>query len=119
MKKTLAWILGILAVLFLFAFFFGGWWHAGCCGWGSYYGGWGMRGPGMMWGYAPFGWFGMLFMALIPLGFLALIVLGVVWVVRTLSGGASTPAPAHTCPNCGKTVQADWKNCPYCGTALQ
>jgi ribosomal protein L24E len=28
-------------------------------------------------------------------------------------------APARTCPNCHKPAQADWRNCPYCGTALE
>jgi hypothetical protein len=125
MKKTLFWILGILAVLFVLGFAFGGWaWGGGCCGWGGYYGGWGMHGPGMMWSFAPFGWLGMLFMALIPLGFLALVVLGIVWLVGAVSGRASagqTPvAPGvQTCPNCGKPVQADWQNCPYCGVGLK
>jgi hypothetical protein len=123
MKKTLFWILGVLAVLFVLGFAFGGWgwWHGGCCSWGGYgrYGGWGI-GPGMMGGgFAPFGWIGMLFMALIPLGFLALTVLGIVWLVRAVSGNLPAPGASRTCPNCGKAVQADWQNCPYCGAALK
>ncbi len=91
-------------------------------GWGyGYrgYGGWGMMGPGMMggWGFSPFGWIGMAFMWLIPVGFLVLTVLGIVWVVKSI-GGAIPPAHAVTCPNCGRGAQADWRNCPYCGTAL-
>nr|MBI2905371.1 hypothetical protein [Chloroflexota bacterium] len=50
-------------------------------------GGWGMMGPGMTlapcalggvggWGFAPFGWIGMIFMWLIPIGFIVLTVLG-------------------------------------------
>ncbi|NUQ86249.1 MAG: zinc ribbon domain-containing protein [Anaerolineales bacterium] len=87
---------------------------------GGGYGGWGMMGPGMMrgWGFAPIGWIGMFFMWLIPAGFLVLTVLGIVWLVRTLGGGSNPPAPAKTCLSCGRSVQADWKNCPYCGTAL-
>jgi zinc-ribbon domain len=27
-------------------------------------------------------------------------------------------APTHTCANCGKPTQADWKTCPYCGNPL-
>ena len=88
---------------------------------GSRYGGWGMMGgPGMMgsWGYSPFGWIGMFFMWLIPLGFLVLSVLGVAWLVKNV--GNSTPsASQNPCPNCGKGVQVDWQNCPYCGTALK
>ncbi len=85
---------------------------------GGRYGGWGMMGPGMMggWGFSPFGWFGMLFMWLIPVGFLVLTVLGIVWVVRAIGGG--TNSPSHPCPSCGRNVQADWRNCPYCGTVL-
>ena len=37
------------------------------------------------WGMSPFGMFGMLFMWLIPLGVLALIVVGIFWLVRTLT----------------------------------
>jgi zinc ribbon protein len=87
-------------------------------GWG--YGGWGMMGPGMMgrWGFSPFGWIGMIFMGLIPIGFLVLTVVGIVWLVRTLGSGNTPPAPTKTCPSCGRGVQADWRNCPYCGTAL-
>ena len=84
-------------------------------GWG--YGGWGMMGPGMMgrWGFAPFG---MFFMWLIPLGFIVLTVLGIAWLVRSLGNGNNPVAQARSCPSCGRGVQADWKNCPYCGTSL-
>ena len=103
-------ILIVLVVLFLFG---GGM----LGGWG--YHGWGMMGPGMMggWGFAPFGWIGMMFMWLIPAGFIVLAVLGLVWLVRSL-GGATPTAPGHPCPNCGRSEQADWKNCPHCGTSL-
>jgi len=86
----------------------------------SLLGGWGMMGPGMMggWGFAPFGWIGMIFMWLIPLGFLVLTVLGIVWLVRTLGSGNNPPTPGQTCPSCGRGVQADWRNCPHCGTTL-
>jgi len=86
--------------------------------WG--YGGWGMMGPGMMggWGFAPFGWIGMIFMWLIPVGFLVLTVLGIAWLVRNLGGGNTSPFPAKTCPSCGRGVQADWRNCPHCGATL-
>ena len=63
------------------------------------------------WGRMPFGGFlGGLF----TLGLLAFLVLGIIWLVR----GLKTPKPAvgtHACANCGKPVQADWRNCPYCG----
>lgn len=87
-------------------------------GWG--YGAWGMMGPGMMggWGFSPFAWIGMIFMWLIPIGFLVLTVMGIVWLVRTLGSGNNPPVPTKTCPSCGRGVQADWHNCPYCGTTL-
>jgi len=103
-------------------------------GWGP---GWGMMGPGMPalspvegmggwgrgwggWGLGPFGWLGMIFMWLFPLGLLALLILGVVWLIKAVAQpGSQTPAaPGRTCPNCGRPAQADWKNCPYCGTTL-
>lgn len=90
-------------------------------GWG--YGGWGMMGPGMMgnWGYGSFGWIGMIFMWLIPISFLILSVLGITWLVRALmgSGGWDGNTPAiQFCPNCRKSVQIDWQNCPYCGAVI-
>src|SRR6266508_374035 len=84
-------------------------------GWG--YDEWGMMGPGMMgrWGFAPFG-IGMFFMWLIPLGFVVLTELSIVWLVKAVSGDIHA-APAQNCPSCGRGVQADWKNCPYCGVS--
>lgn len=117
MKKT-NWLLITLGVILaLIALFWLGAWMGGG------YGGYGMMGPGMMgWGFSPFGWFGMglgmLFMWLIPLGVIALIVYAVVALTR--NAGANTPAASFApCPNCGKGVQADWQNCPYCGTKLK
>lgn len=88
---------------------------------GRGYGGWGMMGPGMMggWGFGPFGWIGMIFMWLIPVGFIVLTVAGVAWLLRAIGGGAANPpAPARSCPSCGRGAQADWRNCPYCGASL-
>src|SRR3990172_1354592 len=82
--------------------------RSGYGGWG--YGGWGMMGPGMMGG--------MFFMWLIPVGFLVLTVLGIAWLVKAFGGGNSTVSSTQTCPLCRRGVQTDWKNCPYCGTAL-
>jgi hypothetical protein len=101
-------------------------------GWGGSWGpwnGWGsgqMMGPGMMggWGYSPFGWLGMLFMWLFPLGLLTLLVLGIVWLFRQVSSPAgpaadSPQAPAgRPCPDCGRPTQTDWRVCPFCGQAL-
>ncbi len=85
---------------------------------GGYRGMMGLGRAGMM-AYGPLAWVGIL-MILFRLGTLVLIVLGVVWLVSTLSRPA-TLAPivaTRPCPNCGRPVQADWRNCPYCGTAL-
>ena len=96
-------------------------------GWGGH--GMYMRGPGMM-GFGRMGLFGGLIRGLFSLGFLALIVLGVVWLVRRLRKPAApvaavtTAAPVapvaetHACPKCGQPVQTDWQHCPYCGKRL-
>jgi hypothetical protein len=86
----------------------------------------GMMGPGMMggWGFGPFAWLGMIFMWIVPVGFLTLLILGVVWLFRQVSGSSGPVAappqapPGKTCPNCGRPAQADWQLCPYCGQAL-
>ncbi len=76
----------------------------------------------MGWGFSPPGWlimgFAMLFMWLIPVGLIALVIYGIVALVRG-TGHSSTPLTQRTCPNCGKSTQADWLTCPYCGTALK
>lgn len=78
------------------------------------YGGWGYRGWGMM---GPWMMSGMFFMWLIPVGILVLTVLGIAWLVQNIGRNNPTNAP-HACPSYGRGVQTDWKNCPYCGTAL-
>ena len=117
MKKVNWWIVGtsaILAALFLFGggMMTGGWGNRGYGMMGGY------GGPGMMgnWGYSPFGWVGMIFMWLIPVGVIALVVYGVVALTR--NAGNNAPVSSTPCPNCGKGVQVYWKNCPHCGTAL-
>jgi hypothetical protein len=90
--------------------------------------GWHMRGPDMMdYRIAPFGGF---FGGLLMLGFLVLIVLGIIWLVGRLRSSkpietstsvpaiVSEPIPAaalNTCKKCGKPLQVDWSVCPYCG----
>lgn len=86
-------------------------------GWG--YRDYGMMGPGMMgWGYSPLGWIGMAFMWVIPVGFIVLTVLGITWLVQNV-GNSRLPLSQSPCPACGKSAQADWQNCPYCGAALK
>ncbi len=80
--------------------------------WG--YGGWGMMGPWMM---SPWMMGGMFLVWLIPIGLLILIGLGIAWLVQSLGQG-NPPAQTSTCPSCGRAVRSDWKNCPYCGSAL-
>ncbi len=83
--------------------------------------GWGMMGPWMMgggWGFAPFGWIAMLVMWLIPVGFVVLIVLGLIWLVRS-GYGTPNPGSGQVCPDCVKPIQANWANCPYCGRPLK
>jgi uncharacterized membrane protein len=114
MKKVNWLVVGITGFILLL-FLFGGGMMMG--GWG--YRGWGMMGPGMMgWGYSPFGWIGMLFMWLIPVGFIVLTVFGIVWLVRNI-GSPTSSSIRNNCPNCGKDIQVDWQNCPYCGTVLK
>jgi len=101
-------------------------------GWGGMMGGWGgMMGPRMMGGWGgpqgvigPMGWLFPLFGLLFPLAFLALLVLGGIWLFRQVvppqgftTGAAPAPTP-RACPSCGRAVQVDWRNCPYCGTPL-
>src|SRR5574341_2239108 len=100
------WTAVILAVVIaLFVLMFG----ASLLG-GRGYGGWGMMGPGMMggWGLSPFGWIGMAFMWLIPIGFLLLTVLGVIWLVRAIGSGNQSALSGQVFPSCGRAVQGDW-----------
>ena len=100
------------------------------------FGGWGMMGGGMMGGWCPWcggtgrfggggllgGLFGLIFnllALLIPIGLLGLLVVGGVWLVRNVSRATTPPAPAETCPGCGRPTEPDWRNCPYCGAPLR
>ncbi len=89
------------------------------------YRGFGPGMPGMMrgFGFMPFGWIGLLLMLFFRVGIFVLIVLGVIWLVSAASRPGRQPAavpaaPTKPCLNCGRPVQADWRNCPYCGTPL-
>lgn len=62
------------------------------------------------------GW--MLFRWIIPLLFFGLIVAGIVLIVNAASHPKTTPFML-ACTNCGKPVQTEWVNCPYCGHALK
>ena len=91
MSKTAKWVIGILVVIVVIQFFAPFLWqlifpgaYIGHGMMGRWYG-YGMHMPMMGYGFGGFGLFGMLFMWLIPLGILALIVLGIVWLVRQLT----------------------------------
>jgi predicted lipid-binding transport protein (Tim44 family) len=89
---------------------------------GRYMGGFGMMGLGRS---LPFGG---LFGGLVSLGLLALLVLAIIWLARSLRRPAvvvaapvaavSPVAPVvstHPCPKCAEPVQENWKFCPNCG----
>lgn len=123
MRNAWKWGLGVLAVAlvtFLIATpFFGGFGRGGfgCGGYPMMSRGmsWG---PGMMGGWGMFGGIGMLFMLLIPLGFIALLIAGAVVLVRSLNPPRPVVPSHSTCPNCGRLAQGDWTTCPYCGKPL-
>jgi hypothetical protein len=86
-------------------------------GWCPWCGGTGRFGGGGLMG----GLFGLLFMLLgllTVVGLLALLIVGGVWLVRKASGTTTLPTPAGTCPDCGRPIEADWRNCPHCGASL-
>jgi H+/Cl- antiporter ClcA len=115
MNKTAWTVLAVIGIIVLLVFLAGA---SLLGGWG--YGRWGMMGPGMMggWGRAPFGWIGMIFMWLIPVGFVVLLVLGIIWLVRAISSPTGAHPAPRACSNCGRPAQPDWRVCPYCGKEL-
>ena len=86
------------------------------------FGSYGVRGPGMMFGFG-----GLMFLRLfIPLGILVLAGFGVAYFVKyskkPLQAGAGVsgqPAAQPVCAHCGKILSADWSTCPYCGTKIE
>ena len=91
---------GVFAVVVLLVFLIGTSLLVGFGGYGSGMmgSGGGMMGPDMMggWGFGPFGWLFMLPMCLFPLGFLALLVAGNVWLVRAASPQDKADSSAAT-----------------------
>jgi len=77
----------------------------------------GMMGFGPMMFLMPIG--GLIF-GLFWAGLLALLVIGIVWLVRRprVEPQPSAPAKQRSCPKCGRSVQDDWNNCPSCGKKL-
>jgi hypothetical protein len=93
MSKTAKWVIGILVAVVILQFFAPFLWQVIFPGAYNGYGmmggrGYGMHMPMMGYGYG-FGFVGMLFMWLIPLGILALIVLGIAWLIRQLTAKPS------------------------------
>ena len=112
----------LVAAVVIFGLFWG---RNGGYGWMMpYYGGRGIRefGPWMWGGFGLFGFLMMLLMMGIPVGVLVLLVLGVAGLLRRPEAPPPAVAPASpagkTCQNCGRPVEADWINCPYCGTKI-
>jgi uncharacterized membrane protein len=82
--------------------------------------GFGFQHP-MMYGFGffPFG----IFILIIPLVVLGLAIYGFVALLMrrpasTVPVEVAPAAPTQSCGNCGKSIQADWKTCPYCGHSL-
>jgi hypothetical protein len=122
MKKTIAWIVGIVFGILLLAGLFLPWIFGGA-GYGMHpYGGMMGRGYGYM---QPFGWgimgLGWLFM----LAVLVLLGLGIASLIKYLSAPKpdstpkSLPPSTQNCSNCGRPSQPDWNTCPYCGNNLR
>lgn len=75
---------------------------------------------GMFGGMIGLGLLGLFFRMLVPLGVLVLAGFGVASLVKGGKKPATPPAaPAPVCASCGKTLAADWKTCPYCGTPVE
>ena len=151
MRKVLKWILYILLGLVVVGVVAGVVFALFGMGHGAY--GYYMMRPGLRM-MQPYGFhvfrpsrllFGGIFGGLICLGFLVLIVVGIValvdWIIRrnrpaqaTVPAQTTPPAqpaaveptvapeqaatPARNCGHCGKPVQDDWMTCPYCGSPL-
>ena len=122
MNKALQWIIGISIILIVASVIFSTVYPFFAPNTGGYGYGYGMMGPGHMWGGGMIGGFGMPFfgitMLLWPLLFIGLIVLGVVWLVRAVTQPSASVLPTATCAHCGKPIQAGWKACPYCGEKI-
>lgn len=154
MQTFWKWMLGILIALVVIAALagFGYWlfnrWDVGVWGCAPWFGApraqgddwreWGRRMP-MFPYHMPFqrmpgswlvGFFplGLILGGLFWLGLLALIVIGVVALVRAVfqprpAASVVVPSPAAAeplpnCPSCGYAIQPGWKHCPNCGSAL-
>ena len=77
--------------------------------------GMGMHRSALAWGAPVF--MGMGLMWLIPLGVVALLVLGI-FLLAGRTGQKPVPGARLECQSCGEALEADWKVCPHCGTEI-
>ena len=117
-------VIGMMLLPLIFGWYGGPWTMGPGMMGGQRQGGWcpfcGGTGRHAGWGFGGmFGWFFTLGTMLFPLGLLALLILGVVWLVRgTSRPRGSAPQAPRECPECGKPVAGDWHHCPECGHGL-
>jgi hypothetical protein len=76
---------------------------------------------GMRWGVSMMGAFWGLLMIIFTVGFLGLVVVGIILLVRALQQpNRDQPVSlARQCDHCGKKLAPDWQVCPYCGEPLK
>jgi hypothetical protein len=80
-----------------------------------------MMGPGMMGGWGPmnlWSFIGMAFMWFIPFVGLVIVITGIVSFAQSMQRMNRPSGYQPSCPNCQKSVQTDWINCPYCAEKL-
>ena len=118
-------VIGIMLLPLVFGWYGGSWTVGPGMMGGQTEGGWcpfcGGTGTSSGWGSAGvFGWFFMLGTVLFPLGFLVLVILAAVWLLRSIrpSPGKAPDAPGQ-CPRCGKPMAVDWRACPFCAEDLE
>lgn len=129
MKNVLLWIIAIGTILIIGLIFLLGlgylriqgmpmsWIYGGSNVWLG--GNW--HHHGLRWGVPMMGLFGGLLMVIFTLGFLGLVVVGVVLLVRALQqpNRAQPSNLVRHCDHCGKQTAPDWQVCPYCGEPLK
>jgi RNA polymerase subunit RPABC4/transcription elongation factor Spt4 len=60
----------------------------------------------------------VLLAVVLPLGVIALMIVGGIWLVRSAQSPPSAREGALVCPSCGEKVEAGWKTCPNCDQKL-
>jgi hypothetical protein len=59
-----------------------------------------------------------LFVVALPLGLIALLVVGGVWLARSAQSTPALGDGSLVCPSCAEDVRPGWKACPNCGERL-